>query len=85
MSNVKLWTILGTIVLMAGAAQAAPSSSGKAKSLPRTAVVHSPYARAAAAHAAAQTRASPIKAHNATMVQGQGMSAARRRSTGAPH
>ena len=47
-------------------------------------VVHSPYARAAAAHATAPTPGNPIKGHSMTSVQGQGMSRLRGRSAGNP-
>jgi hypothetical protein len=86
MLNIRLWVALGVAMLVLDAARAAaPTSPAKARSRPRTAVVHSPYARAAAAHSATQAPGTPIKGHNATMVQGQGMSAARGHSSGMPH
>lgn len=47
--------------------------------------VHSPYARAAAAHATQPTPGHPIKGHSATAVQGQGLSSLHKHSAGRPH
>jgi len=89
MSNVKM-SLLGVIVavLAIGTAQAAPTLLGaKSKSTAAKThkVVHSPYARAAAAHATAPAPGNPIKGHNLNMVQGQGMSSQRRHAVGKPH
>lgn len=89
MLNVKRsWVALAISVLAMGAAQAAqapPVSKGRPAAVKPHKVVHSPYARAAAAHASAPAPGNPIKGHSVNMVQGQGMSSQRRHTVGKPH
>jgi len=68
MLNKKLWPVLAVAVL----ATTAVHTAGK-----KTKVAHSPYARAAAAHATAPTPGTPIKGHSTTGFHGQ--------SSGKPH
>ena len=89
MLNVRMsLVVLAIAVLAAGAARAAqtpvlPKSSPTAVRPHK--VVHSPYARAAAAHATAPSPGNPIKGHSVNSVQGQGISSQRRHAVGRPH
>jgi hypothetical protein len=67
--------------------RATSTSVSKLKSVSarKTKVVHSPYARAAGAHATAPTPGNPIKGHSVNMVQGQGISSQRHHAVGRPH
>lgn len=60
-------------------------SKSKPGASKKTKVVHSPYARAAGAHATGPTPGNPIKGHSVNMVQGQGMSSQRRHAVSRPH
>jgi hypothetical protein len=88
MSNSKLLCVtLAVAVLALGDAHAAkaPPAGSRSATTRASKVVHSPYARAAGAHAMAPTPGNPIKGHSVNMVQGQGISSQRRHALGRPH
>lgn len=86
MSNSKvLCAALALAALAIADARAAQPSPRAVATGSRAKVVHSPYARAAGAHATGPTPGNPIKGHSVNMVQGQGMSSQRHHAIGRPH